>query len=244
MSVLNQIKTPIHISKLNFAQAKELQILLNKYGYNLKVDGDPGEKTTEALNKFKDSVWLGEHDWLGVTTIEALKEERNTIKQDNDHDFSTKEGTANAIISECKKQGLNLKNQIAYVLATAQWETANTFKPVKEAYWLSEDWRRKNLRYFPFYGRGFVQITWMANYQKYSRILGIDLVNFPDKVLEPNISLFILVHGCKNGVFTGMSIEDYINNNVVDFHNARRVINGIDKAQEIANIAREWARKI
>jgi hypothetical protein len=244
MSVLSQVKEPIHISKLNVAQSKELQILLNKYGYNLAVDGIVGPKTRDALNKFKDSVWLGEHDWLGVSTIEALKEERGQIKQGNNYDFSSKEGTVKAIISECRKQGLPLKNQIAYVIGTAQWETANTFKPVREAFWLSEDWRRKNLRYWPFYGRGLVQITWRENYRKYSQILGVDLVNNPDKVLEPNVSLFILVHGCKNGTFTGMKIEDYIDNGKTDFYNARRVINGIDKAQEIAVIARQWARKI
>lgn len=69
-------------------------------------------------------------------------------------------------------------------------------------------------------------------------------MNNPDKVLEPNISLFILVHGSKNGTFTGMRIEDYINSGATNFFQARRVINGIDKAQEIANIAREWLRKI
>jgi hypothetical protein len=241
MSILTQIREPIHISKLNLAQTKELQNLLNNHGYNLVADGIVGPKTTTALNAFKKSVWLGEPDWLGATTVEALLQAK---RPQNNHDFSTKEGTVKAIISECKKQGLNLTNQIAYVLATTEWETANTFKPVREAYWMSEEWRRKNLRYFPYYGRGYVQLTWRANYQKYSSILGVDLVNNPDKVLEPNVSLFILVHGCKNGTFTGMKIEDYIHNGATDFYNARRVINGIDKAQEIANIARQWTKKI
>src|SRR5438045_92240 len=53
---------------------------------------------------------------------------------------------------------------VAYGLATAWHETAAQMQPVREAYWLSEDWRKANLRYFPWYGRGFVQITWQANY--------------------------------------------------------------------------------
>ena len=63
------------------------------------------------------------------------------------------------IISSCMRYGL-LRNQAAYVLATAYWETARTMEPVREAFWMSEEWRRANLRYFPWYGRGFVQLTW------------------------------------------------------------------------------------
>jgi hypothetical protein len=244
MSVLSQIKDSIHVSKLTFHQAKELQTLLNNQGYKLAVDGLIGDKTKQAFRDFKAKTFLGYPEFIGNSTIEALQRKNHFISPNNNHNFSTKEGTIKAIISECKKQGLNLKTQIAYVIATTQWETANTFKPVNEAFWMSEEWRRKNLRYYPYIGKGYVQITWKANYQKYSNILGIDLVSNPDKVLEPNIALFILVHGCKNGTFTGMKIEDYIDDSRTDFYNARRVINGIDKAQEISDIAREWLNKI
>jgi peptidoglycan hydrolase-like protein with peptidoglycan-binding domain len=149
MSAFNGLSSVIHISQLNFAQAKELQQSLNNHGFNLSVDGIIGPKTTQALIKFKDDSFLGYPEFIGTTTLEAL---RRVQKTNNSYDFSTKEGTIEAIKKECRKQGLTLKTQIAYVIATAQWETANTFKPVKEAYWLSEGWRRKNLRYFPFYG--------------------------------------------------------------------------------------------
>lgn len=240
MSSLNSITDGVSLDSLTTVQLREVQSLLNQHGYSLAVDGILGPLTAKAFREFKESKYLGYPDLIGATTVEVLKQ----VPKNPQYNFSTQNGTIDAIKQECKKKGLPLKPQIAYVLATAQWETANTFKPVKEAYWLSEEWRRKNLRYFPFYGRGLVQITWKSNYQKYSDILGVDLVNNPDKVLEPNISLFILVHGCKNGTFTGMKIEDYINSNRTDFYNARRVINGIDKAQEIANIAKEWMRKI
>ena len=49
------------------------------------------------------------------------------------------------LIAESKAQGL-LRNQLAYLLATAFWETARTMQPVVEAFWLSEAWRKKNLR--------------------------------------------------------------------------------------------------
>ena len=154
-----------------------------------------------------------------------------------DRDYTTRAGTVAAIESECIRQGIGLKTQIAYVLATVEWETADTFKPVREAYWKSEAWRKANLRYFPYYGRGYVQITWKANYAKYGEILGIPLVTNPDRAMEPAIANFILVHGFKHGVFTGKKITDYITRGKTDFIGARRCINGTDKAAKIAAIA-------
>jgi predicted chitinase len=159
------------------------------------------------------------------------------------HDFTTKQGAIDAIRYECQAQGLCLKTQIAYILATVEHETGDTFKPVSEAYWLKnhEDWLKHNHpEYYPYYGRGFVQLTWDYNYKKYSKILGIDLVNHPEKALEPNIALSILVDGFKNGGFSGKKIEDYINENKSDFINARRCINGVDKATHIADLAKKY----
>lgn len=164
----------------------------------------------------------------------------------------SKQDKINDIISECHEQRMVQAEQIAYVLATVEWETNHTFDPVKEAYWLSEDWRKKNLRYYPYYGRGFPQLTWEENYQKYSGIIASkyemdapiadipDLVANPDMALDPNISAFILVHGFINGTFTGRRIEQYIDAEGCDFFNARRCINGVDKASEIAQIAVEF----
>jgi hypothetical protein len=157
-------------------------------------------------------------------------------------DFTTKEGAIAAIKAECQKQGIGLPTQIAYVLATTDWETGHTFQPVREAFWLSEDWRRNNLKYYPYYGRGYVQLTWEANYRKYSDILGIDLVQNPDLAMEPQTALFILVHGFRTGTFTGKKITNYINEEKTDFINARRCINRLDKAETIANLAEDFLR--
>lgn len=148
-------------------------------------------------------------------------------------------GDTRLIIAEARKRGV-LRNQLAYILATAKWETAHTMKPVREAYWLSEDWRRRNLRYYPWYGRGFVQLTWEGNYIEAGIKLGLDLTTNPDVVMEPEISARILVRGSMEGWFTGKSIPDYITLNRSDFKGARRVINGTDKAEEIAALARDY----
>ena len=129
-------------------------------------------------------------------------------------------------------------NQWAYFFATVFHETNAAFLPVREAYWLSEDWRKKNLRYYPYYGRGAVQITWFKNYQYYSKTMGVDFVNYPDLMLVPKYSFRASLDGFINGIFTGKKISDYVNKDKADYVNARRVINGLDDANLIASYAR------
>jgi hypothetical protein len=129
-------------------------------------------------------------------------------------------------------------------MATVQHETANTYKPVREAFWLSEAWRRQNLRYYPYYGRGYVQLTWLDNYKKYRDILGKDLVGNPDLALDPSIALYVLVHGMANGIFTGRRLGQYVNVNRTDFVGARKVINGTNQDHHIANLAQQWLTRL
>ena len=129
-------------------------------------------------------------------------------------------------------------NQWAYVFATTFHETSYTFLPVREAFWLSETWRKKNLRYYPYYGRGFVQITWDFNYKHYSKILNEDLLKNPDLAMIPKYAFRIMIDGFKKGVFTGKKITDYINSDKTDYKGARKCINGTDKDDTIATYAR------
>lgn len=144
------------------------------------------------------------------------------------------------ILKECEEQGVYSKDQIKYIIATAEWETNHTCTPVKEAYWLSEEWRKKHLRYYPYYGRGYVQITWEANYAKFSKLLGVDMVKEPDVALIPEYAIKILVIGMRDGLFTGMKLDSCMRNeNDLDFAKARKIVNGTDKAEVIASMARE-----
>lgn len=147
------------------------------------------------------------------------------------------------IIDTCKQYDL-LRNQAAYVLATTHWETNNTFEPVKEAYWLSEAWRKNNLRYYPWYGRGFVQLTWEDNYKRAGNKIGVDLIARPDLAMEPNNAAKIMVLGMKEGWFTGKKLSDYITLKKSDFLNARRVVNGTDKAKEIEELAKKYDKEL
>lgn len=134
----------------------------------------------------------------------------------------------------------------AYGLATAWWETARTMLPVKEAYWLSESWRRRNLRYFPHYGRGYVQLTWKANYERADEELGLggELVANLDLAMNPDVAARILTLGMEQGWFTEKKLADYL---PIDgeagheaFKRARQIINGRDKWVEIAKLAEKF----
>lgn len=148
-------------------------------------------------------------------------------------------GDTQLILEECRKNGCTVP-QTAYILATARWETAHTMKPVMEAFWLSDAWRRKNLRYHPWHGRGYVQLTWEDNYKRAGGILGRDLTTNPDVVMQPDIAAEILVRGSMDGWFTKHKLTDHVNAERKDYVNARRVINGTDKAAQIAQIAMDY----
>lgn len=130
----------------------------------------------------------------------------------------------------------------AYMLATTYHETAFTFEPVREGLDLSEAWRKKNLRYFPFYGRGFVQLTWEANYRKASALVGEDLVANPDAAMKPISAYRIMSWGMREGWFTGKKLADYLTDVATDYVGARRIINGTDRAARIAAYAEKFER--
>lgn len=137
----------------------------------------------------------------------------------------------------------------AYCLATEYHETAKTMQGVREGLNVSDAWRKKHLRYYPWYGRGKVQLTWESNYifaTKRLRELGydVDLVSNPDQALDLHISALILVYGMIEGWFTKKSLRDYIPAAPQKKHyvNARRIINGTDKADLIAGYAIEFEK--
>lgn len=100
-----------------------------------------------------------------------------------------------------------------------------------------------------YYGRGYVQLTWMENYEVMGKLLNIDLLNHPELALDPVISVKILFEGMTKGKsnrgdFTGVSLENYFNSKTDDPVNARKIINGLDKAQQIAGYHREFLKAL
>jgi len=133
---------------------------------------------------------------------------------------------------------------LAYGMATA-WHEA-LFRPIRE---YDRGGRRpyaKPGEYGqPQYGRGLVQLTWDANYKRADEELGLNgslLRNF-DRALEPEIAAAILVRGMEEGWFTGKALQRYLPNEkgtAAQFHDARRIINGTDKAAAIALLALQF----
>ncbi len=156
------------------------------------------------------------------------------------------------------------KRHAAYILATSFWETGRTMEAVKEKtdktgeqYFFrmydikgSRPQVAKRLGNtipgdgMKFAGRGQVQLTGRTNYTNMGKYLKLDLVNKPDLLLDTKISARVLVYGLLNGSFTGVSIKKYLTSTKTDYVNARRVVNGVDKAEEIANIAKSFERAI
>lgn len=144
-----------------------------------------------------------------------------------------------SIMKEISLQGITLKTQAAYILATSWHESRLT--PIKE--WGGEDYL-KSKPYYPFYGRGYCQLSWKENYLKEGRRLGMNLVDNPDLVLKIDIAANILVNGMIKGAFTGKKLSDYISTNKTDYQQARRIINSTDKMELVASYASKFFKCI
>lgn len=159
----------------------------------------------------------------------------------------------NFLVSEFDKDKSINYPQASYMLATTWHETAKTMLPIEE---YGKGKGRKYGQHYDidgsiykgldhiYYGRGYVQLTWLSNYNLAKQKLGIDFVNHPEYALHREHAVKILITGMKEGWFTGRKLSDYINQSKKDYVNARRIINGTDKAQKIANEATIFERAL
>lgn len=157
----------------------------------------------------------------------------------------------NAILHVTEGQPISYR---AYMLATPYLETARTMRPI------TEFGRRSYFdKYEPgtkigkmlgntqpgdgylFRGRGYVQLTGRANYARAGAKLGVMLEQSPDLALLPDIAAEILLRGMLEGWFTGKKLSDYL---PVDYLHARRIINGMDRAGDIAGYAVAFERAL
>lgn len=136
----------------------------------------------------------------------------------------------------------------AYMLATVRWECAGRWQPIEEfgkgkgrPYGVPVKVTDANGTTFTntYYGRGYVQLTWKANYANMSEKLGQGtlLLLHPEHALEPQTAYQIMSFGMRHGSFTGKKLADFINDAGCDYFHARRIINGLDHAQDIAGFA-------
>lgn len=160
----------------------------------------------------------------------------------------SKKDCVNLIVQECLNNNVTDPKQIAYILGTAQHESGN-FKYARE---IGGAAQAKRLGYeggADYAGRGFVQLTHKANYEKMDKALGLNgaLIKNPELAADPKIAAKILVVGMRDGMFTGKPIGKFIGGDNEDFMGARRVVNGVLKSRPetitAANLCGSYAKK-
>lgn len=181
------------------------------------------------------------------------------------------------LLDACQRHRLP-NNDAAYVLATSHWETGGTMLPVIETRtakdktnpsvdtairrlnasfkagklkWVKTPYWRKDADGKSWLGRGYPQLTHKTNYEKASKIVGVDLVANPERMLEPEIAAEVMVVSMRDGGFTGKKLRDFIDlsddSDVIDrkeYLKARAVVNGKDRASEIADLAIGYERAL
>lgn len=154
----------------------------------------------------------------------------------------------------------------AYGLATPAWETGRTMQPVREKgsgdhdgdglddYLERYDTGRLAIALGNtpahdgdgqlYAGRGYVQLTGLANYRRFGAELALPLVTDPDLALRTDVAARVLTLGMGKGLFTGRKLDDFLpaHGKAERFRYiaARRIINGQDKAEEIADMALDF----
>jgi hypothetical protein len=173
----------------------------------------------------------------------------------------------NVILDEWDKSGTTEFSWLAYMLATTFHETAHTMQPVIETRraseptnpsvdtaiarldhawaggqlkWVKQPYWRKDADGMSWLGRGFVQLTHKSNYQNAQAKTGIPCATQPELMLESAPAARVMYGGMTGGWFTGKKLSDYLGNGRVDFVNARRIINGLDRANDIAGYANRF----
>jgi putative chitinase len=163
----------------------------------------------------------------------------------------------NAILDQWEARGGDDRH-LAYMLATAWHETARTVQPIKEMGGTKYFTRMYDIKgehpdrarllgnLAPgdgarYCGRGYVQLTGMRNYAKAGSELDLPLVAHPDLAMNPGVAARIMFAGMAEGWFTGKKLSDYEGGGQeFDAVNARRIINGTDRAKAIAGYYRSF----
>jgi peptidoglycan hydrolase-like protein with peptidoglycan-binding domain len=150
------------------------------------------------------------------------------------------------VLAQCLASGVINRKQIAYVFATAEHESHFGRFMIELASGDAYEGRLDLGNIRPgdgrrYKGRGFVQITGRTNYTRWGKRLGLDLVGKPELASRPDVGAQILVQGMRDGSFTSLKLDDFIGS---DFVSARKIINGLDRAQDIAAIAKAYAKAI
>lgn len=172
------------------------------------------------------------------------------------HRVSKRELDLKAIASACQEYGVHDLYAVAYILATAEHESemgATMSERGGPQYCARYDGRADLGNTKPgdgylYRGRGYVQCTGRGNYRHVGKQLGEGLEAFPDLMLQPDLAARALVKGLKEGYYTGAKLDQYFPPGAKgerdSWVRARAMVNGTDRAEHIADLARKWADKL
>lgn len=172
------------------------------------------------------------------------------------------------IIEAMRLVGDGDQDTLAYALATTYHETGTTMLPVREGFGKTDAESRARVNALArkrgpssnvakyakqvgpyghvYYGRGYPQLTWMENYEKCSKDADVDLVRYPDAMLNPVVSARVLISGIMDGRWNGRGKgigfyegdDDFLDDTEAEA--ARRTVNVQDKARLIAGYHRKF----
>ena len=231
----------------------------------------PSGSTIKKLRKTHDkywvpSVWSGEENISRFTAVDStllvklVQLQWGTLKQE------AQDGVRSLMARMIDDAQLYDLRWAAYMFATIKGETG-IYQPIPEgkALWsLSTGAGKyaeevspkdpagatyKNAAGQPvkhrYYGRGYVQLTWLKNYRKLGAAIGRGdtLVENPELALDPDVAYAIASLGMREGSFANdkagkpMSLKRFISGSYCKYKWARQIINGNDRDDELAGYA-------
>jgi hypothetical protein len=190
----------------------------------------PGGKLLQSQKDGIDEILEAYNQW-GDGNVQRCAVVLATARWETAHTMQPVKETTNARDKTPPSDATVIKR------LNAAWK-AGKLKWVKTPYW-NAGW----------FGRGFVQLTHEANYKGPARTavlqqFNVDIHKDRDAVMRPDIAAFILVRGMLEGWFTGKKLAEYVDDldeddaaDLIEYLVSRKVVNGKDRAKEIADLA-------
>lgn len=221
--------------------------------HGLHVDGIVGPKTIEALSAAVAGRPQGSSVIDRAKFFAYLRSRKVTM-----FGSSLSPGQVagiEGILDGFAKTGDGRDKTLGYGLATARREVGAGMVPVREGFKKTDaEARAYVLRHYSskygkpagpwghvYYGRGYVQLTWLANYEREG------IAADPDKALEPKFAAEMMFKGLLDGRWNklGKGLAFYLpTGGPDDLKNARRTVNLTDHWEEIAGFYRQFMAAI
>lgn len=145
---------------------------------------------------------------------------------------------------------------LAYILGGVFHETGGRMVPVREGFARNDaearavvarlhargkirrNYALPNAAGVSYYGRGRIQNTWEENYRRLERRFGLPFLSQPDLLLDSKLDATVTIIGHIEGLWTRYRLSDFFSAEREDWVGARRIVNGLDRAEQIAGYSK------